>query len=211
MPRRKKRKNFKFILIALAIAGGVWVAADFWFNVWRAAPKEVGTEEAAAIPVAPIGKPATSSEEVAPALENGFKSEIYRDAALGFELRYPAFAGDDVQCPKLEKTADGFSLGMFSFLVVGKQGNLDEFIASELQGMAADDKKTIMIDGNPATKIDYQAGGMGWYGSTTFIEYGGKFFEFGLLANESSAKCGGIDDYEDRVYQSVISTLKFAN
>jgi hypothetical protein len=210
MARRKKGFNYNFILIVLAIVGGTWIAADFWFNVWRHPQKEAAVEAPAVVPAVKTETPA-AVETVAPVLENGFKNETYRDERFGFELQYPVFAAGDPQCPKLEKTEDGFSLGIFSFLVAAKLGTLDEFIDSELQGMAVDGKKTITVGGNAAIKADYQTGGMGWYGSSVFIERRDKFFEFGLLANESSAKCGGTDDYADRVYQLVISTLKFTN
>jgi hypothetical protein len=68
-----------------------------------------------------------------------------------------------------------------------------------------------MIAGRPAVKTDYETAGMGWYGSSTFVENNGQILEFGLLANESSEKCGGVENYEDLVYQSARSTLKFNN
>jgi hypothetical protein len=67
------------------------------------------------------------------------------------------------------------------------------------------------VAGQSAIKSVYQTQGMGWYGSFVYLEHGGRFFEFGLLANEKAEKCNGVNDYEDRVYQSIISTLKFTD
>lgn len=211
MARRKKRFNFVFLLIGLALVAATWFAADFYFNNYQNRQKEIVPVEIVDEPAAKTEKPAAAKEDDSPALENGFKSETYRDGRFGFEFQYPVFAAGDSRCPKIEKTSDGFSLGNFSFLAIAKSGALADFIDSELQGMSIDDRKTITVGGVAAENIDYQTGGMGWYGSDTFIEHNGKFFEFGLLANESSDKCGGIDDYEDRVYQAVISTLKFTD
>ncbi|MFA6376894.1 MAG: hypothetical protein WCX69_05860 [Candidatus Paceibacterota bacterium] len=209
MPRRKKRNNFNLILILLALAGGIWVAADYYFNVYRAPKKEVTVENTVIDAAAQNEKP-KAKEESAPVLENGFKSEIYRDDRYGFEFQYPVTAVADGRCPKLEKTDDGFSLGAFSLVLGSGQGLLEDYMNQQLVGMEVEKKENIAVAGHPAIKVNYQTAGMGWYGSSVFVMDGnGKYFEFGLLANESGEKCGGVDDYEDQVYQSVIATLKF--
>ena len=209
MPRRKKRKKFNSILILLALAGGMWVAADYYFNVYRAPKKEVVIENTAINPAAQ-NKNTEIKEQTAPVFDNGFKNETYRDDRYGFEFQYPVTVAADSRCPKLEKTGDGFSLGSFSLAVSGGQGPLADYIDRQLSGMEVEKKENITVAGHPAIRADYQTAGMGWYGSSVFImDTNGKYFEFGLLANESGEKCGGIDDYEDRVYQSMIATLKF--
>jgi len=210
MARRKKGVNYNFILIVLGLAAGVWFAADFYFNVYRHPQKEVAVEQVATT-TAPSEKSATTSEAAAPVLENGFKNETWRDARLGIEFQYPVFAAGDQGCPKLEKTDGGFSLGIFYFLESAARGSLADFVDGQLMGMTVDSRADISVAGKPAKKIDYETAGMGFSGSAVFLENGEKFYEFGFLANESSTECGGIDDYEDRVYQSVISTLKFTN
>jgi len=71
--------------------------------------------------------------------------------------------------------------------------------------------QNITVGGVDALQVDYQTQGMGWNGSSVFIAHNDKFYEFGILANTSAQSCGGVDDYADRVYRSVISTLKFTN
>jgi hypothetical protein len=190
----------------LVLVIGAWFAADH-FGTWS--KKQVKTPEPAAPPAAKTENKLISAP--AKTEDSSFKTETYRDERFGFEFQYPVAVKDAKDCPQLEKTEDGLSLGMFTFAVSDKSGTLDDFIASELPGMEIDNKTTITVAGRTATKVDYQTMGMGWYGSNTFIEHNGKFIEFGLLANEAAAKCGGIDDYADRVYQSVLFTLKFTD
>lgn len=209
MVRRKKGFNYNFILIVLALVAITWFAADYYFNVYRAAPKKTAVE-VVTLPAAQDKKPAVV-ETVALVLENGFKNETWRDAQLGIEFQYPVFAAGDPKCPKLEKTDGGFSLGIFYFLKSAASGSLADFVDGQLLGMTIDSRADISVAGKPAKKIDYETAGMGFNGSAVFLENDAKFYEFGFLANESSAKCGGVDDYEDRVYQSMISTLKFTN
>ena len=195
----------------MALAGGAWIAADYYFNVYRAPKKEVATENTAINVTAQNGK-TEIKEESLPVLDNGFKNETYRDDRYGFEFQYPVTSAADARCPKLEKTDNGFSLGAFSLAVGDWQGSLADYMDRELTGMEVEKKEAIVVAKHPAIKVDYQTAGMGWYGSSFFIMGdNSKVFEFGLLANESGDKCGDIDDYEDRVYQSVILTLRLNN
>jgi hypothetical protein len=210
MPRRKKRGNFNLILIISVVAVGAWIAADFWFNVYRAPKKEVAIEEIAT-DFGNKDQKLAAKEETVPVLEDGFKTETYRDDRYGFEFKYPVTTVADARCPNLEKTEDGFSMGMFSLVVGAAQGSLADYAERQLEGMEIEKRESLTVAGQTAAKVDYQAPGMGRYGSSVFVERGGKIFEFGLLAGEVPDACGGVDDYEDRVYQSVVSTLKFAD
>ena len=187
------------------------MAADFYFNVYTHSQKAPAVKVVETKAPETASKPAETQKAVLVPENSAFEIQTYRDGRFGFEFQYPVAVKDAAQCPKIEKTDDGFSMGMFSFSLSAKNVPLADFVESELQGMTIDSRNSITVAGQPATKADYQTGGMGWSGSDTFIEHNGKIFEFGLLANESSAKCGGADDYEDQVYQAVISTLKFDN
>jgi hypothetical protein len=207
MARRKKKFNFNKLLIGAVLIIGTWFAADYYFNTWlpsrKAAPKPVAVETAA-----PKTIPAAAKKDLAVSAD-GFTVKTYRDDVSGFEFDYPVSATNDSRCAKLEKTDEGLSLGIFSLSVSAAKDQMTDFINSELEGMTIDSRVDITVAGKPAVKIDYETSGMNWNGSIIFVENGGKIFEFGLLANEASAKCNGVSDYEDRVYQSVISTLKF--
>lgn len=206
--RRKKGFNLNFILIALLLAVGAWAAADYYFNVWQKRPDQAPV--AKTVPLA-VEKTEPAKKETAPAADEKFEMKTYRDDRLGFELQYPVALKDPQSCPALEKTADGFSLGIFNFSANDKSGALDDFINSELEGMTVDNRSDITVAGLSAKKVDYETTGMGFSGSDVFVENNGKIFEFGFLANEASAGCGGVDDYPDRVYQSVTASLKFTN
>jgi|GEM_PF-814360 len=212
MPRRKKKGNyFNFILIALAIMVGGYIALDFYLNVYRHPQKSEPVSETAITPSVQKQELSVKKEEAAPESKNGFALRTYRDDRYGFEFQYPVFSGNDPQCPVLAKTDDGLSVGIFSFIVSDRQGAFEEFVVRQLEGMEIDGRTELTVGGKPAVRADYQTAGMGWSGSSVFIDDGKKFIEFGLLANESGERCGNSDDYEDRVYQSVISTLKFTN
>jgi hypothetical protein len=83
-------------------------------------------------------------------------------------------------------------------------------MARQLQGMEVESRENINAAGRPAVKTSYQTPKAGLYGSSVFIENAGRVFEFGMLAKEAAEKCGGADDYDERLYQSAIATLKFA-
>ncbi len=211
MGRRKKKKgDFNFILGLAALVVFGWIGIDLYFNYQKRSQKE-------SVPPAIVAEPEQKQESVqvaeAPAveLESGFKLETWRDDRYGFEFQYPITAAVDARCPKLEKTENGFAVGAFSLIAAGKQGTLADYIDRQLEGMEVETRENLTVAGQAAVKVNYQTPGMGWYGSSVFLEGKTKFFEFGLLANEAGDKCGGIDDYEDRVYQSMISTLKFAD
>jgi hypothetical protein len=210
MPRRKKGFNLNLILVCLVLVVGTWIAADYYFNVARQPKKEPAVEVADTQPAAKETPASAQKEPVAPEI-SAFETKTYRDDRFGFEFQYPEAVKDTVLCPKFEKTDDGFNLNIFSLTTSIKQGELGDYIGSAMQGMNIDKRENITVAGIAATRIDYQTTGMGWYGSSTFIENGGRVYEFGLLANESSEKCGGADNYEDMVYQAAISTLKFNN
>ena len=210
MARRKKKFNFNKLLIGIVLIVGTWFAADYYFNTWLLAQKAAAPKSAAVELAAPKTISAPAKKEPA-ASADGFVAQTYRDDARGFEFDYPVSAKNDPQCAKLEKTDDGLSLGIFSLSVNTGKGQMSDFINSELEGMTVDKRADIKVDGKPAVKVDYETSGMDWNGSSVFVENNGRIFEFGLLANEASAKCNGVEDYEDRVYQSVISTLKFTN
>jgi len=211
MPRRKKGFNFNQLIIAAVIIVATWIAADYYFNVYRrpesvAAPEVMTAPESAskpaAAPVAPAEPEVVSSD--------GFAMQSYRDDRYKIEFQYPVYSKEDVRCPLIKKTDNGFEIGMFSLTVSEARSGLSGFTESQLEGMTIDKSEEKTVAGQPAIRFDYQTQGMGWYGSDTYLEYGGNFYDFGILANATPDKCGGIDDYEDRVYRSVISTLKFA-
>jgi len=207
MARRKKGSKLNFIIIVLVLVIGAWFVADYYFNVWQR--KQITAPEPEA--VQPVKEKETTTPAPAKTEDSNFKTKTYRDERFGFEFQYPVAIKDNESCPKLQRTEDGFSLGIFTFSVSDKSGNLNDFINEQLAGMNVEKHDTLSVDNQPAIKIDYQTTGMGWYGSATFIEHNDKFFEFGLLANEASEKCGGVDNYEDQIYQAVIKTLKFNN
>ena len=174
MARRKKKKwNSNFILVILAIGVGAWIAADFWFNIYKHPQKEDSFEPVAVEPAAPDQKTVVV-ENSAPVLENGFKKEIYRDERYGFEFQYPITAAADARCPKLEKTEDGLSLGIFSGRGAG-QGALADYTDRQLEGMEIEKRESLTVAGQNAVQVDYQTAGMGWYGSSVFIEGKTKF------------------------------------
>ncbi|MCU0653109.1 MAG: hypothetical protein MUD10_02510 [Candidatus Pacebacteria bacterium] len=207
---RRKKGNLNTILIALALVTGTWIAADWYYNVRQSPQREEPARETITPAPRAENKTEVKTEPEAVAGSN-FVLEKYADERFGIEFLYPVAAKESAECPKPEKTEDGFTLGMFSFAVSDKSGTIDDFIAGQLEGMNVDERKSITVAGKPATRVEYQTAGMGWYGSDTFVENGNRFYEFGLLANETGNKCGGADDYEDQVYQSVLSTLKFTN
>jgi len=209
MGRRKKKSKLNTILVVLALGAIAWVGADYYSNVWQKKPAQAPEPEPAGQVEVKESVPAPEKPIVAQ--ESGFKTETYRDERFGFEFQYPVPVRDDPQCAKIIKTDDGFSLGIFSLYVTGGEGLLQDYINEQLAGMTVEKREAVALGGQPAVKIDYQTAGMGWYGSDTFVEHSGKFLDFGLLANEAANKCGGDEHYEDRVYQSVLSTLKFTD
>lgn len=217
MPRKKKTLKFSHAAIAAVLIIGTWIAADYYFNFYRHSPKvDVNREiDGNTDTVANNLKeqPNQEPEEVLPEVvsSDGFATEIYNDSRYGIEFQYPVYSKQDLNCPVLNKTDSGFSIGIFSLTVSQAEGDLDNFINEQLEGMLIEKDQKLTVAGQAARQVDYQTQGMGWYGSDTYFEYGGKFYDFGILANATPGKCGGIDDYEDRVYQSVISTLKFIN
>ncbi len=212
MPRRKKGFNFNQFIVITVLFIGVWIAADYYFNVYRHTQKETSDQKAIPSVNQPAVTPAptvTVSEESVP--EDDFKLETYRDENNKFEFQYPVYRQPDPGCPIIKKNAAGFDLGMFFFSINDGRGEIADFINSELQGMDIDKTESITVAGLSATQVNYQTRGMGWNGSTVFIEHAGKFYEFGILANSTAETCGGVNDYSDRVYRSVISTLKFTD
>ena len=208
MPRRKKGSRYdKFIIIAVLFVG-LWIAADYYFNVYQHPRSEAPVKDA---PVPVVAEPETivpAVEKDAPALEDGFRLETYRDEKNKFEFQYPVYAQPDPKCPVIEKNDNGFNLGIFSFSISDGQGSISDFIEKELQGMEIGKTENITVAGQEAIRVDYQTRGMGWNGSAVFISRAGKFYQFGILANITAETCG---DYADRVYRSVISTIKFGN
>ena len=210
MPRKKKGFNFSRLMTAAVLIVGTWIAADYYFNVYRPAQKKTVTETAPVVPAAtePVAAPAVQPEpEVVSA--DGFTAQPYRDDRYGIEFQYPVYGKEDARCPVIKKTDDGFSIGMFSLVVSEAPGELSDFVEGQLEGMTIDKNESLTVAGFSATRVDYQTQGMGWYGSDVYLKRNGKVYDFGILANATPGKCGGIDDYEDRVYQSVIATLKF--
>lgn len=210
MPRRKKKKNnFNWVIAALAVGIFGWIAADFYFNLYRHPQKEIETE---IIPAEEKTQDDQLSETVMPETENGFTETNYRDDRYGIEFKYPTVLGDG-RCLSPEKSENGFSLGQFYFYAGDENENIENFMDRQLQGMEIEEKENVTVGPAkiPAVKIDYQTPGMGWYGSSVFLRRGQKVFEFGMLANEISENCGGVRDYDDRVYRSVILTLEFAD
>lgn len=212
MARRKKRNyNFNWIVAGLAVGVFAWIAADFYFNVYRYPQEKVDVVEVADDPETESAPPPEqAAEEGAPASEDGFVLATYRDDRWGVELRYPTVAGD-ARCPAPQKNDDGFSLDNFYFFAGGQNEALEDFMARQLQGMEVESRENINTAGRPAVKANYQTPKAGLYGSSVFVENDGRPFEFGLLAKEAAEKCGDADDYDERLYQSVISTLKFAD
>lgn len=212
MARRKKRNyNFNWIVAGLAVGVFAWIASDFYFNVYRHPQEKADIIEVADNPETESAPPPEQiSEESAPASEDGFVLATYRDDRWGLELRYPTVAGD-ARCPSPQKTEDGFSLGNFYFFAGSENETLEDFMARQLQGMEVESRENINAAGRPAVKTSYQTPKAGLYGSSVFLENNGWMFEFGLLAKEAAEKCGGADDYDERLYQSVISTLEFAD
>ena len=178
MARRKKKFNFNKLLIGAVLIIGALFAADYYFNTWlpsrKAAPKPVAVEM-----VVPKSVPVAVKKDLA-VYTDGFIAKIYRDDAQGFEFDYPVSAADDPQCAKLEKTDDGLSLGIFSLSVSASKDPMSDFINSELEGMTVDSRADITVAGRSAVKIDYETPGMGWNGSSVFVENGGKIFEYFL-------------------------------
>ncbi len=211
MARRKKRNyNFNWIIAGLGVGVFAWIAADFYFNVYRHPQEKVDIVEVADNPetesAPPIGE---TVQNDAPASEDGFVLATYRDDRWGVELRYPTVAGD-ARCSPPQKTEDGFSLDDFYFFAGGENEALEDFMARQLQGMEVESRENISVGGRPAVKTSYQTPKAGLYGSSVFVENAGRPFEFGLLAKPAAEKCGGAYDYDERLYQSVIATLKFA-
>ncbi len=208
MPRRKKVFGFSQFIIVAVLMVAVWIAADYYFNVYRHNPTETPDPEPVAdVPAPPAQTAPPAQEELVP--EDGFRLQTYRDEVLGFEFQYPVYAQGDAKCPSVEKTENGINLGMFFFAAAKKEGELSDFIENELQGMEIGKTENITVAGQPAVKLDYQTQGMGFNGSEVFVEYDGRIYEFGILANTTALTCGGVSDYADRVYRSVITTLKF--
>lgn len=209
MVRRKKNNGFNWVIAGLAVGIFAWIAADFYFNVYRHPQKEVEIIEVAdghkgefAPPVDPI-----AVDDIL-ASEDGFVLAVYRDDRYGIEFKYPTVAGD-ARCPAPQKNEEGFWLGEMYFFAADAGEKMEDFMVWQLQGMEVQRRDNITVAGAMAAKVDYQTAGMGRYGSSVFIENNGKLFEFGLLAGEGAEKCGDADDYDDRLYQSVIATLKF--
>ena len=198
----------------MALAAGVfgWIGMDFYFNFYRQAQKETDVEIVEVQESESIKQVRPARENIAPEPENGFSLAVYRDDRYGIEFQYPTIA-DDARCPAPQKNDDGFSLGQCYFFA-GRAGEaMEDFMARQLQGMEIENQEIIAVGGNqiPAIKADYQTSGMGWFGSSVFIDCERGVFEFGILANEIAENCGGARDYDDRVYQSAIATLKLAD
>ncbi len=211
MPRRKHNFNFnRFAVIAALFVGG-WIAIDYYLNVFRHPQIEETAVEKSITPAADAPETESDSQPQPEVVSSdGFTVETYRDDRYGFEFQYPVYGQPDSRCPEIKKTETGFELGIFSLTVDSAEDTLDDFVASQLEGMEIEKNEKLTVANRPAVKVDYQTKGMGWYGSDTYIEQNGRIYDFGILANEAFDKCGGIDNYEDRVYQSVVSTLKFA-
>lgn len=208
--RRKGNYNFNWIVAGLAVGVFAWIALDFYFNVYRYPQEKVDIIEVADNPETESAlPPEQTAEEGASASEGGFVLAVYRDDRWGLELRYPT-VGDDARCPSPQKTEDGFSLDNFYFFAGGENETLEDFMARQLQGMEVESRENINAAGRPAVKTSYQTPKAGLYGSSVFVENAGRVFEFGMLAKEAAEKCGGADDYDERLYQSAIATLKFA-
>jgi len=210
MGRRKKKNNsFGWVIAGLAVGIFGWIAMDFCVNVYRHPQEEKVEIENVANEPTQAGQNQKADEDVV-GLENGFAMELYRDDRYGIEFQYPTVVGD-ARCPQLLKTQDGFSLGIFALFAGEENEGMEDFMERQLQGMEIEKQENIAVAGKNAIKVNYQAQGMGWYGSSVFMQNGGRVFEFGLLANEVPEKCGGVDNYNDQVYQSVISTFKFTD
>lgn len=208
MARRKKNNGFNWVVAALAVGVFAWIGMDFYFNFYRHPREKVEVEIVADDPAQ--NDEVLPPENDAPALEDGFVLAVWRDDRYGAEFQYPTVAGD-ARCLSPQKTEDGFSLGQFYFFAADAGEEMEDFMARQLQGMEIQKRDNITVADAMATKVDYQTPGMGRYGSSVFLENGGRAFEFGLLAGEAGEKCGGAPDYDDRLYQSAIATLKFAN
>jgi hypothetical protein len=213
MPRRKKSFNFNQLVIAAVLIVATWIAADYYFNIYRHPQTETVPEEAAPPATVTDTLPSVPAAQTEPEVisADGFVTATYRDDRYGIEFQYPVYGKEDSRCPVIEKTDSGFNLGMFSLTVSVAQGALADFVDGQLEGMEIGKNENKTVAGLPAIIVDYQTKGMGWYGIDTYIDRDGKVYDFGILANATPDKCGGIDDYEDRVYQSAISTLKFTD
>jgi len=217
MARRKKKFNFNKLLIGAVLIVGTWFAADYYFNTWlpsrKTAPKPVVVETAAPknSPSESKGEQTTITEgQTSQPDEPQYQLGAYKNDHYGFELQYPFLAGDKT-CLMTGVREDGFDVGTFSFSVVDPQGKLlPNFIKDDLGGIPVDSQSTVEFGSILGTKIDYSMG-MSGYGSTTYVMHNNKIYEFGLTASGTeSTICGGDGyKYEDRVYQSVITTLKF--
>lgn len=209
MRKRKTRRNFNFILIILAVAVLGWIAADFYANIYRH-PQEKDEVEIVEVETEQNEAQGQTQEDALPEAESGLVMAFYRDDRYGVEFSYPTVARD-ARCPSLQKTDDGFLLGDFYFFAGAPNEAMDDFMARQLQGMEIENQENIAVSGRDAVKIDYQTPKAGLYGSSVFIQDSGRAFEFGLLAGETFKNCGGVDDYGDRLYRSVIATLKFSD
>lgn len=186
-----------------------WIAVDFYLNIYRHPQEKVEVEIVKTEPEREKEQEQTQ-ESAVPERENGLIAEIYRDDRYGIEFQYP-FAANDARCPKLEKTKDGFLMGDFYFFAAAPDETMDNFMERQMQGMEIENQENIAVAGRDAVKVDYQTPKAGLYGSSVFVRNAERAFEFGLLAGETFRNCGGVDDYGDRLYLSVIATLKFGN
>lgn len=186
-----------------------WIAADFYANVYRH-PRKKDEVEIVEVETEQNEAQTQTREDVPPEAENGLMPAVYRDDRYGVEFSYPTAVGD-ARCPSPQKTDDGFSLGDLYFFAAAPNEAMDDFMARQLQGMEIENRENIAVAGKAAIKVNYQTPKAGLYGSSIFVQNAGRAFEFGLLAGETFKNCGGADDYGDRLYRSVIATLKFGD
>lgn len=154
--------------------------------------------------------------------------KIYINEKYGFEFKYPPIPLGCEYC-KIQESDEGFSVNRTFLTIEDLAGlTLSEYAYKEfpealeegpkyettnggqyLEETWIESRENITVGGKEAITINYRFGGMGRFGSTTFVKGNEKVFIFDFTAGGFCCSPEVDRIYEIEVYEAMISTFRF--
>jgi len=154
--------------------------------------------------------------------------QTYRNEEYGFEFKYPPIPAGCENC-KINENDEGFNVNR-TFLSISDIGSLtlSEYVYKEfpkeleegpkyettdggqyLKETFVESRENLTIGGQESIKVDYRFGGMGRFGTATFVEKDRKVFIFEFTAGGFCCDPKVDMIYEMEVYDAMLSTFRF--